>query len=86
MRYLFSKANKDWTKLSFSCASKHLTKCVAKCKMEVVFDSTAGEMRVELVRWSKVEEHNHETSRADIVVMDMNTKMDEMALVRVIYK
>jgi hypothetical protein len=81
MRYLFSKANKEWTKLSFSCASKHLTKCVAKCQIQVVVDSKTGERKMELLRWSNMEDHNHQTSKAEIVLIDMNNKIDEKALI-----
>jgi len=35
---------------------------------------------MDLIKWSNVEDHNHETSKADIMIMDMKTRIDEMSL------
>ena len=81
LRYLFSKANKEFTRLTFSCATKHVTKCAAKCKMQVLVDTSTGERRMDLMKWSNVEDHNHQTSKADIMIMDMKTRIDEISLI-----
>ena len=73
-KFSLNKSNKSGDLLTYHCSTKHITKCSAKCQVVVL--SFENEKRYVLSKFSELSQHNHETSKGEIMALQMILDME----------